>query len=69
MERLVNYEGQIMCKTFLCKFMFCSEGTQFIFIRVSCLCTLSLRINFDFFFNKWASYPVNIYSKLLIVIT
>ena len=28
---IINYEGQIMSKTFLCKFMLCSEGIQFIF--------------------------------------
>ena len=30
-RNIINYEGQIMSKTFLCKFMLCSEGIQFIF--------------------------------------
>ena len=29
-RNIIDYEGHIMSKTFLCKFMLCSEGIQFI---------------------------------------
>ena len=45
-RNIINYEGQIMSKTFLCKFMLCSEGIQFIFYSgVVCMYV----INGDYF--------------------
>ena len=55
-----------MSKTFLCKFMLCSEGIQFIFYSG----VVYVRYHWGLvssFVNKRASYRVNIYSKILIL--
>ena len=52
-----------MSKTFLCKFMLCSEGIQFIFLFG---CRVYVRYHWGLvssFVNRRASYRVNIYSK------
>ena len=65
-RNIINYEGQIMSKTFLCKFMLCSEGIQFIFYSGVVRYHWGLVSSFV---NRRASYRANIYSKILIVVT
>ena len=57
-----------MSKTFLCKFMLCSECiVHFLFG-----CRVYVRYHWGLvssFVNRRASYRANIYSKILIVVT
>ena len=58
-----------MSKTFLCKFVLCSEGIQFIFYSgVVCMYVIIGGL-VSSFVNRRASYRANIYSKMLIVVT
>ena len=59
-----------MSKTFLCKFMPRSEGMQFIFYSgVVCVCVRYPWGLVSSLVDKRASYGVNIYSNILIVVT
>ena len=67
-RNIIKYEGQIMSKTFLCKFMLCSEGIQVHFLF---RCRVYVRYHWGLvssFVNGRASYRANIYSKILIVV-
>ena len=58
-----------MSKTFLCKFMLCSECIQFVFAFG---CRVYVRYHWGLvssFVNRRASYRANIYSKILIDVT
>ena len=59
-RNIINNEGQIMSNTFLCKFMLCSEGIQFIFLFG---CRVYVRYHWGLvssFVNRRASYCANI---------
>ena len=66
---IINYEWQIMSKTFLCEFMPCSEGMPFIFYSgVVCMYVILVEL-VSSLVDKRASCRVNIYSKIVIVVT
>ena len=65
-RNIINYEGQIISKTFLCKVMLCSEGRPY---TVHFLFGYRVYVRYHWglvssFVNRRASYRANIYSKI-----